>query len=195
GYGGARGRPPGSAGARRSGRFAVGVAHPPGPREAPGPSERPRRPAEGPRAEGLLPRPPLGGRGIPRGRPGRTEARGVSADPRPDRRRVRDRPERTRESGVLADVGPRRSRDPIPGGIHPRRDLRGIDRRRFPLHTRTFQHDGPRLSLRGRAGILGLTRFADDVLDGFTPGEDFYRVVAGQDRDGDGRLDAVSVLE
>jgi len=45
------------------------------------------------------------------------------------------------------------------------------------------------------AAILGLTRFADDVLDGFTPGEDFYRVVAGQDRDGDGRLDAVSVLE
>ena len=45
------------------------------------------------------------------------------------------------------------------------------------------------------AAILGLTRFADDVLNGFTPGEDFYRVVAGQDRDGDGRLDAVSVLE
>src|SRR5436309_5107377 len=42
---------------------------------------------------------------------------------------------------------------------------------------------------------LGLPRFADEVLDGFTPGEDFYRVVAGQDRDGDGRLDAVSVLE
>jgi len=45
------------------------------------------------------------------------------------------------------------------------------------------------------AAILGLTRFADDVLEGFTPGEDFYRVVAGQDQDGDGRLDAVSVLE
>ncbi len=45
------------------------------------------------------------------------------------------------------------------------------------------------------AAILGLTRFADEVLDGFAPGEDFYRVVAGQDRDGDGRLDAVSILE
>jgi DNA-binding transcriptional ArsR family regulator len=45
------------------------------------------------------------------------------------------------------------------------------------------------------AAILGLTRFADDVLEGFTSGEDFYRVVAGQDQDGDGRLDAVSVLE
>jgi DNA-binding transcriptional ArsR family regulator len=45
------------------------------------------------------------------------------------------------------------------------------------------------------AAILGLTRFADDVLDGYTPGQDFYRVVAGQDRDGDGRLDAVSILE
>ena len=45
------------------------------------------------------------------------------------------------------------------------------------------------------AAILGLTHFAEDVLDGYTPGEDFYRVVAGQDRDGDGRLDAVSILE
>jgi DNA-binding transcriptional ArsR family regulator len=45
------------------------------------------------------------------------------------------------------------------------------------------------------AAILGLTRFAEDVLDGYRPGEDFYRVVAGQDRDGDGRLDAVSILE
>ncbi len=45
------------------------------------------------------------------------------------------------------------------------------------------------------AAILGLTRFADDVLDGYVPGSEFYRVVAGQDRDGDGRLDAVSILE
>ena len=45
------------------------------------------------------------------------------------------------------------------------------------------------------AAILGLTRFAEEVLEGYAPGEDFYRVVAGQDRDGDGRLDAVSILE
>lgn len=45
------------------------------------------------------------------------------------------------------------------------------------------------------AAILGLTRFADDVLEPFVSGEDFYRVVAGQDRDADGRLDAVTVLE
>ncbi|MCI4371951.1 MAG: helix-turn-helix domain-containing protein [Thermoplasmata archaeon] len=45
------------------------------------------------------------------------------------------------------------------------------------------------------AAILGLTRFAEEVLEGYAPGEDFYRVVAGQDRDGDGRLDAVSTLE
>lgn len=45
------------------------------------------------------------------------------------------------------------------------------------------------------AAILGLTHFAEEVLDTFVPGEDFYRVVAGQDRDGDGRLDAVTVLE
>lgn len=45
------------------------------------------------------------------------------------------------------------------------------------------------------AAILGLTRFADEALDGYAPGEDFYRVIAGQDRDGDGRVDAISILE
>jgi len=45
------------------------------------------------------------------------------------------------------------------------------------------------------AAILGLTRQADEVLDGYRSGEEFYRVVAGQDRDGDGRPDAVSILE
>ncbi|HKZ99069.1 MAG TPA: helix-turn-helix domain-containing protein [Thermoplasmata archaeon] len=45
------------------------------------------------------------------------------------------------------------------------------------------------------AAILGLTQFADEVLDGYEPGRDFYRVVSGQDRDGDGRLDRVTVLE
>ncbi len=45
------------------------------------------------------------------------------------------------------------------------------------------------------ASILGLTQFAEEVLDGFQPGVDFYRVVSGADRDGDGRVDSVSVLE
>lgn len=45
------------------------------------------------------------------------------------------------------------------------------------------------------AAILGLTQFADDLLEDYEPGVDFYRVVAGQDRDGDGRIDAVSILE
>lgn len=45
------------------------------------------------------------------------------------------------------------------------------------------------------SSILGLTAFPDEVLDGYEPGRDFYRVVSGEDRDGDGRIDAVSVLE
>lgn len=45
------------------------------------------------------------------------------------------------------------------------------------------------------SSILGLTQFADEVLDGYEPGVDFYRVVSGEDRDGDGRIDAVTVLE
>jgi len=45
------------------------------------------------------------------------------------------------------------------------------------------------------AAILALTDFADEVLDGYAPGVDFYRVVAGEDRDGDGRLDRIAVLE
>jgi hypothetical protein len=45
------------------------------------------------------------------------------------------------------------------------------------------------------ASILGLTQFPEEVLDGYDPGTDFYRVVSGEDRDGDGRIDSVSVLE
>lgn len=45
------------------------------------------------------------------------------------------------------------------------------------------------------SSILGLTEFSDEVLDGYESGRDFYRVVSGQDRDGDGRIDAVTVLE
>ncbi len=45
------------------------------------------------------------------------------------------------------------------------------------------------------ASILGLTQFADEVLAGYEPGREFYRVVSGADRDGDGRVDSVSVLE
>jgi DNA-binding transcriptional ArsR family regulator len=45
------------------------------------------------------------------------------------------------------------------------------------------------------AAILGLTRFTEEVLDGYASGEPFYRVVAGQDRDADGRIDAISILE
>lgn len=45
------------------------------------------------------------------------------------------------------------------------------------------------------SSILGLTEFPDEVLEGYDPGRDFYRVVSGQDRDGDGRIDAISILE
>lgn len=45
------------------------------------------------------------------------------------------------------------------------------------------------------SSIVALTEYADEVLDGYEPGRDFYRVVLGQDRDADGRIDAVSVLE
>ncbi len=45
------------------------------------------------------------------------------------------------------------------------------------------------------SSILGLTQFAEEVLEGYDPARDFYRVVSGQDRDGDGRIDTVTVLE
>ncbi len=45
------------------------------------------------------------------------------------------------------------------------------------------------------SSILGLTEFTDEVLEGYEPGRDFYRVVSGEDRDGDGRIDTVSLLE
>ncbi len=45
------------------------------------------------------------------------------------------------------------------------------------------------------SSILGLTEFSESVLEGYSSGRDFYRVVSGQDRDGDGRIDSVTVLE
>ena len=45
------------------------------------------------------------------------------------------------------------------------------------------------------AAILGLTQFSDKVLSDYREGEEFYRVVLGLDRDGDGKLDDVEILE
>ncbi|HTD81551.1 MAG TPA: S-layer protein, partial [Thermoplasmata archaeon] len=45
------------------------------------------------------------------------------------------------------------------------------------------------------ASVLALTGSSDRVLRDFAPGREFYRVVQGLDRDGDGRVDSVEVLE
>ncbi len=45
------------------------------------------------------------------------------------------------------------------------------------------------------AAVLGLTAFPDRVLRDYVPGREFYRIVQGVDRDGDGRMDSVEVLE
>jgi DNA-binding transcriptional ArsR family regulator len=45
------------------------------------------------------------------------------------------------------------------------------------------------------ASILALTRFSDETLADYEPGKDYYRVVVGEDRDADGRLDHVAILE
>ena len=45
------------------------------------------------------------------------------------------------------------------------------------------------------ASVLALTAHSDRVLGDFVPGREFYRVVQGLDRDGDGRTDFVEVLE
>jgi hypothetical protein len=37
--------------------------------------------------------------------------------------------------------------------------------------------------------------FSERVLRDYVPGKDFYRIVQGLDRDGDGRVDFVEVLE
>jgi hypothetical protein len=44
------------------------------------------------------------------------------------------------------------------------------------------------------ASLLALTDHTDALLEGYDGGE-MYRVVQGLDRDGDGRLDDVQVLE
>ncbi len=45
------------------------------------------------------------------------------------------------------------------------------------------------------AAVMGLTNYSSRILAGYTPGDPFLRVVEGQDRNGDGRIDAVAVLE
>jgi len=45
------------------------------------------------------------------------------------------------------------------------------------------------------SAILGLTQFHDKVLDGYSGEGEFYRVVLGLDKDGDGKLDDVQIQE
>ena len=45
------------------------------------------------------------------------------------------------------------------------------------------------------ASVLALTAFSEPVLRDYAPGREFYRIVQGFDRDGDGRIDSVEVLE
>jgi hypothetical protein len=45
------------------------------------------------------------------------------------------------------------------------------------------------------ATILGVTQFSEKVLGDYDGEPEFYKVVLGQDRDGDGKLDEVSILE
>ncbi len=45
------------------------------------------------------------------------------------------------------------------------------------------------------AAVLALTAFSERVLRDYIPGQDFYRIVQGFDRDADGRVDSVEVLE
>ncbi len=64
-------------------------------------------------------------------------------------------------------------------------------------------HDGDhvRILLSGldfegtKTCILGVTQQPDKVLGGYKKGEDFYRVIRGLDRDGDGKTDDIEVLE
>ena len=45
------------------------------------------------------------------------------------------------------------------------------------------------------ASVLALTAFSERVLRDYVAGQEFYRIVQGLDRDGDGRVDSVQVLE
>lgn len=46
-----------------------------------------------------------------------------------------------------------------------------------------------------KTSIIAITQNHDKVLDGYEPGNDFYRVVKGLDRDGDGKTDEIEILE
>ena len=43
--------------------------------------------------------------------------------------------------------------------------------------------------------ILALTQKYDEILKGFDKNRDFYRVIRGLDKDGDGKVDDIKILE
>ncbi|MFP4045500.1 MAG: S-layer protein, partial [Candidatus Aenigmatarchaeota archaeon] len=43
--------------------------------------------------------------------------------------------------------------------------------------------------------IIGLTQYHEQILDDHEPESDFYRVIRGLDKDGDGKTDTIEVLE
>lgn len=46
-----------------------------------------------------------------------------------------------------------------------------------------------------RAAVLGLTQYADDIIEDYEGEDTWARVVRGRDMDGDGRIDAVETVE
>lgn len=43
--------------------------------------------------------------------------------------------------------------------------------------------------------ILGITQNYEEILEDYEPGQEFYRVIRGLDRDGDGKTDDIEILE
>lgn len=46
-----------------------------------------------------------------------------------------------------------------------------------------------------KTGIIALTQYYDEILEDYDENEEFYRVIKGLDRDGDGKTDDIEILE
>ncbi len=69
------------------------------------------------------------------------------------------------------------------------------------LIAKVHEGDYARILLSGldfegtKSCILGITQNYEEILEDYEPGQEFYRVIRGLDRDGDGKTDDIEILE
>ncbi len=69
------------------------------------------------------------------------------------------------------------------------------------LIAKIWQNEHARILLSGldfkgtKTCIIGITQYYDQILENYKQGEEYYKVIKGLDRDGDGKTDDIKILE